>query len=141
MTYSGPVRRLVAFVIDILMIIASYVVLGFFLGLNIIFIPLAGLPMLGLWFYGGMFAFSWFYFVFQESSSWQATIGKRLMGIKVVDLKGRPISFWRATGRYFTKLFLRPIFMIGLSMIVFTKKKQALHDKMAGTLVIHNFFE
>jgi len=69
------------------------------------------------------------------SGPWMATPGKKLMSIKVVDLKGNPISFWRAVGRS-TGQFLSSIFFIGYIMAFFTKDKQALHDLMAGTLVI-----
>jgi uncharacterized RDD family membrane protein YckC len=84
-----------------------------------------------------IFIISWFYFAVQESSETQATIGKRLMGIFVTDLQGNQISFGRATGRYFGKILSGMIFMIGYILAGFTNKKQALHDLMAGTLVIH----
>ena len=69
------------------------------------------------------------------SGPWMATPGKKLLSIKVVDLKGNPISFWRAVGRSAGQ-FLSSIFFIGYIMAFFTKDKQALHDLMAGTLVI-----
>jgi uncharacterized RDD family membrane protein YckC len=52
-------------------------------------------------------------------------------------LKGSPISFWRAVGRAAGQ-FLSSIFFIGYIMAFFTKDKQALHDLMAGTLVIRD---
>jgi uncharacterized RDD family membrane protein YckC len=48
---------------------------------------------------------------------------------------GQPISFWRGVGRSASKL-ISSIFFIGYIMAAFTKNKQALHDLMAGTLVI-----
>jgi uncharacterized RDD family membrane protein YckC len=69
------------------------------------------------------------------SSPWQATPGKRLLGLKVADLNGLPISFWRAFGRVAAK-FLSSILLIGYIMAFFTKDKRALHDLMAGTIVI-----
>lgn len=69
------------------------------------------------------------------SGPWMATPGKKLLSIKVVDLRGNPISFWRAVGRSAGQ-FLSSIFFIGYIMAFFTKDKQALHDLMAGTLVI-----
>ena len=47
----------------------------------------------------------WLYFAILESSTWQATIGKRLFNIRVTDLHGRQISFARATGRHFGRMF------------------------------------
>jgi len=69
------------------------------------------------------------------SSPWQATPGKKLLGLKVVDLNGLSISFWRAFGRASAKI-LSSILLIGYIMAFFTKDKRALHDLMAGTIVI-----
>jgi uncharacterized RDD family membrane protein YckC len=77
----------------------------------------------------------WLYFAKLESSARQATIGKRALGIAVTDLAGRRISFGRATGRYFAK-FLSSVAAIGFLMAGFTARKQALHDMIAGCLVV-----
>jgi uncharacterized RDD family membrane protein YckC len=71
-----------------------------------------------------------------HSSKWQATIGKRMMGIKVTDLHGNRISFARAVGRFFGTYLSALIMYIGFLMAGFTQKKQALHDMVAGTLVV-----
>ncbi|MFZ0636574.1 MAG: RDD family protein [Candidatus Acidiferrales bacterium] len=78
---------------------------------------------------------NWLYFAFTESSSWQATIGKKVLGLEVTDLEGRRISFARASGRFFGKIISGAILLIGYIMAGFTEKKQALHDIIAGTLV------
>ncbi|HKF51412.1 MAG TPA: RDD family protein [Candidatus Acidoferrales bacterium] len=78
----------------------------------------------------------WLYFALLESSAWQATIGKKTLGLEVTDMAGRRISFARATGRYFGKIISGIILMIGYIMAGFTEKKQALHDMMAGCLVM-----
>jgi uncharacterized RDD family membrane protein YckC len=78
----------------------------------------------------------WFYFALMESSAWQATLGKKALGLEVVDLEGRRVSFGRATGRYFAKIISGMILGIGYFMAGFTEKKQALHDMIAGSLVI-----
>lgn len=79
---------------------------------------------------------SWLYFTIFESSSKQATLGKMALRIKVTDLEGKPISFARANGRYWSKILSGMLFAIGYLMAGFTKKKQALHDIIANTLVI-----
>ncbi|NES71157.1 MAG: serine/threonine protein kinase, partial [Okeania sp. SIO2D1] len=79
---------------------------------------------------------SWFYFTRLESSLRKSTFGKKIMGIIVTDLNGNPISFSRANGRYFAKQISLITLLIGFIMAAFTKKKQALHDKIAGTLVV-----
>ena len=71
-----------------------------------------------------------------ESSSWQGTIGKKLIGLVVTDINGNRISFLRALGRNLAKFVSYIILLIGFIMAAFTKKKQALHDMMAGTLVV-----
>ncbi len=84
----------------------------------------------------GLLALQWLYYAFLESSEWQATLGKKLLGITVTDLAGNRISFARATGRYFGKILSGIILMIGYIMAGFTERKQALHDILAGTLVL-----
>ncbi|NES73302.1 MAG: serine/threonine protein kinase, partial [Okeania sp. SIO2D1] len=78
----------------------------------------------------------WFYVTRLESLPIKATFGKRIMGIIVTDLNGNPISFARANGRYFAKTISLITLLIGFIMAAFTEKKQALHDKIAGTLVV-----
>ena len=78
----------------------------------------------------------WLYYALMESSSLQATLGKLAMGSIVTDLDGDRVSFLRATGRYFGKIVSNIILMIGFLMAAFTERKQALHDLMAGCLVI-----
>lgn len=79
---------------------------------------------------------SWMYFALMESSANQGTVGKMALGIKVIDLNGERISFGKATGRYFGKILSALIILIGFIMAGFTAKKQALHDMIAGTLVV-----
>ncbi|HLJ53688.1 MAG TPA: RDD family protein [Chthonomonadaceae bacterium] len=78
----------------------------------------------------------WLYFAGFESSVKQATPGKMALNIMVTDLDGNRIGFGRATGRYFGKIVSSIILLIGYFMAAFTEKKQALHDMMAGTLVV-----
>jgi uncharacterized RDD family membrane protein YckC len=84
-------------------------------------------------FFGG----SWLYFALMESSTWQATLGKKAIGLIVTDMQGRRLSFAHATGRFFSKIVtgLVPL-AIGYIMAGFTEKKQALHDFIAATLVL-----
>lgn len=79
---------------------------------------------------------SWLYFATFESSPWQATPGKKVLGLRVTDLEGGRLSFIRASGRYFGKIISSLLFGIGFVMAGFTEKKQALHDMLAGCLVL-----
>ena len=78
----------------------------------------------------------WLYMALFESSDRQATPGKMALGIEVCDLDGNRIGFWHATGRYLGKIVSGLILLIGYFMAGFTEKKQALHDIMAGCLVV-----
>jgi uncharacterized RDD family membrane protein YckC len=80
---------------------------------------------------------TWLYHALMESSEWQATLGKKVLGLVVTDMAGRRVSFGRATGRHFAKIITNmvPAF-IGYIMAGFTERKQALHDMIAGCLVL-----
>lgn len=80
--------------------------------------------------------FPWLYYAFFEASGWQATPGKKILGLRVTDLSGAPIGFGRASGRFWGKMVSYMILYIGFFMAGWTEKKQGLHDMMAGTLVV-----
>lgn len=65
------------------------------------------------------------------------TLGKRACGIRVVDLTLRPCSMGQAFGRTFAEFLSTIVLLIGYVMVGFDARKQALHDKMAGTLHIY----
>ena len=102
---------------------------------------MSGVPHVGLAVLGGgvtivlLIFGSWLYEAFMESSSYQATLGKMIFGMRVTDLNGNRISFGRATGRHFAKWISGMILCIGYMMVGFTERKQGLHDMLAGTLV------
>ena len=88
-------------------------------------------------FFGIIFLVSWLYHALSESSSWQATLGKKMLNLKVTDMTGQPISFGRASGRFFAKIITGMIpLMIGYIIAGFTEKKQAIHDMIASCLVL-----
>ena len=78
----------------------------------------------------------WVYTAALLSSSWQATLGKRVCGIRVMDYGGGRLTFGRATGRYFASFLSSLLFFIGFFMIAWTRKRQSLHDIMSSTLVV-----
>ena len=81
-------------------------------------------------------AVSWLYEAVLQSSKLQATLGKLALGMRVVDTKGRRIGFAQATGRFFASLLSWLLGCIGYLMVAWSAHKQALHDCMAGTLVV-----
>ena len=88
--------------------------------------------------YAADFLLWWLYFALMESSPYQATLGKMVLSIKVTDLAGERISFWRATGRTLAKIISGAILLIGYIMAAFTERKQALHDIIAQCLVVRS---
>lgn len=86
-------------------------------------------------------AVTWLYHALMESSEWQATVGKRAVGIIVTDMEGRRVSFARATGRHFAKIVSNLVPLeIAYIMAGFTEKKQALHDMLADCLILRRSY-
>jgi len=78
----------------------------------------------------------WVYTAVLLSSPWQATVGKKVCGLKVVNHEGNRITFGRATGRYFASVLSVVTLFIGFVMIAWTSKRQALHDLIAETFIV-----
>jgi uncharacterized RDD family membrane protein YckC len=86
-------------------------------------------------FLGTFMLINWLYHAVLESSSRQATFGKMLFKIRVTDINGKKISFGKATIRHFAKIFSTLILCFGYLVVVWTKQKQALHDKIANCII------
>ncbi len=85
----------------------------------------------------------WLYFALFESSAWQGTLGKKFIGLSVVDLRGDRVTFGRASGRFFAGRFLAHVPFIGSLYFAvdcicagLTSRKQALHDIFSSCLVL-----
>ena len=78
----------------------------------------------------------WLYFSLLQSSYKQATFGKLIFGLKVIDQNGGRLSFSKASLRYLAKLLSFLIMTIGYIMAAFTDRKQGLQDIIANTYVI-----
>ncbi|MCD6202665.1 MAG: RDD family protein [Bacteroidales bacterium] len=150
--YAGFWLRFVAYLIDyfILQFAGFILSLPFIGGIILSAIKLENNPLNeGLTFLGvaGIFGFvllivlinlllGWLYFAFMQSSRAQATLGKMALNLIVTDLEGNRITFGRATARYFSKIISNMTLYIGYVLAGLTEKKQALHDMIAGTLVM-----
>jgi uncharacterized RDD family membrane protein YckC len=82
------------------------------------------------------FVIGFLYFPLMESSRLRASLGKLACGLMVVDEDGRQIGFARAFGRNIGKFLSALILFVGFMMAGWTHRKQALHDMMAGCLVL-----
>ncbi len=76
------------------------------------------------------------YFVLFEGL-WGGTFGKLLLGIRVKRKDGGAISFVNAIIRHVGRIICSVTFGLGYLLAFFDGKKQALHDKIANTLVLN----
>jgi len=139
--YGGFWLRVVAYILDAILLNIAFGILAAIIGVNLIpadpakidpaqFISSMGsLQLVAL-------VVSWLYFALLESSARGATVGKMVLGLRVVDGQGNRISFLRATGRFFAKILSGMILFIGFLMVAFTERKRGLHDMIADTLVV-----
>ncbi len=86
---------------------------------------------------------SWLYWAYLESSSWQATCGKKILGLYVTDLNGNRCTFGRTSARFAAGRLISSIpyiggmyFFVDCLCVAFTLRKQAIHDMISGCLVM-----
>jgi uncharacterized RDD family membrane protein YckC len=146
-TYAPVWRRAVALVLDNLVLQATGAVVGLVAGFVTVMSrveydydpasrPEAIIASYTTWGVVLVSLCSWPYYALFESSRRRATPGKAVMGIFVTDADGRRVSFLRASLRYFARLPSAAALMAGYLMALFTAKRQALHDVLAGTVVL-----
>ena len=135
-TYGGFWLRAGAVVIDGIVTMALGWLGGFVIGAGL-GAARAGEGVTGA---GGVLAgiaVAFLYFALMESSERGATLGKRAFRLRVVSAADLDrISFARAAGRYFARFVSMLVLYIGYLMQPFTRRKQALHDMIAGTVVV-----
>ena len=120
--YASVWKRFTAFLIDL----AVFVIL-FWVFAQTLNLATASLVLLVI---------VWLYYALLESSPLQASLGKIIVGIKVVDKKGKKLSFWQATERILSKLITNVTFYFGFFIAAFDKKKRTLHDRVARSRVV-----
>lgn len=145
--YAGFWRRFAAYFLDGLILMVVTIPVGFLTGFPFLgfgfrdpgdldpeaFAAMIGAVLIGN---GISFVVGGAYFAMMESSSRQATLGKMALGLRVTDVAGRRISLGRAAGRYVAHLLSNVTLLIGYLMMLFTERRQALHDMVAGTVVV-----
>ena len=76
------------------------------------------------------------YYTYLEGSSGQ-TIGKRALGIRVVDIGGGgSIGYGRAFIRYIGRIVSAIPLLLGYFWMIWDKEKQCWHDKFANSVVV-----
>ena len=153
MNYGGFWLRLVALIIDSLILgMLQWIVIIPVLGLlgfsfyagsgmdvddpesaaGLVGMAMAGVGVLWLLFT----AVTVLYFSFMESSKYQGTLGKMALGLVVTDMNGNKLDFSKALVRNLCRIISNLTFLVGYIVAAFTEKRQALHDLIAGTLVL-----
>ncbi|MAR55912.1 MAG: hypothetical protein CMM93_01895 [Rickettsiales bacterium] len=135
MQYVGFWKRVLALLIDSIIVNIGIVVIAFAVGLisGILGAVGAGLELVG----GIIGALGYlFYETLFVSSSAMATPGKMVIGAVVCKPDGRPLSMMNALGRCLGKYLSSFILCIGYLMVAFTKNKRGLHDMLAETVVV-----
>jgi uncharacterized RDD family membrane protein YckC len=135
---AGPVRRLLAYILDLL--IRAALAVGAFLALGAIFGVMPGdlqhasqgLQLVTL------FLLEWGYYVLFETLWNGGTPGKRVLGLRVVKEGGVPIGFIDVLLRNLLRAadFLPVGYALGLAVMAGDRRFQRLGDKVAGTMVV-----
>ena len=119
-------QRLGAYLIDIVVINVFSYVLGIFIRTRT---TPAGLAM--------SFLITLGYFAVFEGSGSGQTVGKRLVGIRVVDFEtGAPIPYGRAFARTIGRWISGLVFLLGYLWMLWDPNRQTWHDKIASTTVV-----
>ncbi len=80
----------------------------------------------------------WLYFALQESSAARATIGKRIVGLRVSDAGGNRLGFGQASARWLIKTIVTivPLGSVVSAIVLATDERaRSIHDRIAGTEV------
>jgi len=139
---AGPARRALAYVVDlvvcygVVLVIALVVVLAFMgdrttKDLGTAAKAGSGVVLLAL------FAAQWIYFVVLEARTGRS-VGKRVMGVRVVTTTGRPIGWRSAALRNLLRAAdaLPTGYLVGFASMAITSRFQRVGDLVAGTMVV-----
>lgn len=140
-SYASLWIRLLAYIIDLIMLLFLTLILGLYFGIIITFLKLSRenisnsilrIPELFL---------NYFFYVFYSTtflSIYSATPGKYLCRIKVTDERNNRINITSSLIRSLLQPFSTFLFGIGYVSMLKSDKKQAWHDKIAKTIVIYS---
>jgi uncharacterized RDD family membrane protein YckC len=134
--YDGvPTRRLVAFCIDLVVILGLWCVV-LVVGLLVSILTLGlGTPLAAAVFAATGFLYRWV--MLAERS---ATIGMLMTGIEVRDAGGRrlnPVVAFLHVAGFYVSVFITPLIVIGWFLMASSPYRRLLHDLVLGTVVIN----
>ncbi|MFN2123029.1 MAG: RDD family protein [Candidatus Promineifilaceae bacterium] len=154
--YAGFISRFIAILVDILLVSAVLLIVGVGINLILRFFRLDELfssaissltqqypsfaDVLRILTALGSFYFIFFlYYITLHTATGGLTIGKVLMGLRVVRMDGEPLSMGRCTRRYFTFLLSAIPLFLGLLWVIIDDRRQGWHDKLSVTCVIYDW--
>ena len=139
LVYAGFWVRFLAAFLDILVLGACVILFIFaiaaliaYSGRESLLYDRLALPL----FYGVIIFISVSYYILMESGEGCATLGKRWMNIKILDASGNQPTIARALARLIFRIFSFISLTLGFLIQPFTRRKQALHDLLARTVVV-----
>lgn len=132
-TSVGVMLRLVAFFFDCMTIIMLSTILGTFIAILALIIPESSLGLVKQVLFAALFIL---YYPLLESSRLQASVGKFVVSIKVVDEKEERLTFGQALWRFVASV-IACVLVLGILMIPFTDKR-GMNDIVSNTYVIKN---
>ena len=151
--YAGFVTRAIAFIIDMLIIELTVfaitgvviMIIGFFASLYNT-LPWASegrFEPVTLWTAGiittlTLFVMIWLYPTIFWMINGQ-TMGKRIMGLRVVRMDGSEMTFWRGLVRVFGYWVSAVALFLGFIWVLFSNERRGWHDKLAGTCVVYSW--
>ena len=125
-SYGGFWIRLLAALLDVLII-----------GLPAYFIAVGLVKLTGVGALYWIIQFAVIALIVYQDGIKGGTPGKSILGLKIVNETGNNIGIPRSILRYIGGLISGLIFGLGYLLIIFTGKKQGLHDKISKTFVIY----
>jgi len=140
--YAGFFIRALAFMMDQVLVCLALILLGlvgyiaidvgaYFLSFNAGDLRLMFTPLI----FSCCFAAYGIYYTFYHGYYGQ-TLGKIFLGLKVTRTDGEELSYFVAFKRFLGYFVSSLFFGFGYLMPIFTQRRQALHDKIADTIVI-----
>jgi uncharacterized RDD family membrane protein YckC len=126
--YAGFWARVAAYIVDSACVFAIFLLLA----VAFSFLGEMGVMITGV----AVVLIQLLYWPVLESSTHQATFGKRMLGIRVEHADGGRTTFLRALGRNLAKIISSIPMALGFVMVAFTDRKQGLHDMIAKCVVV-----
>ena len=150
--YAGFASRFIALIIDIVVVIGAITMVGIVVSLLVNFFHLdqlidqwlasdnvLGNVLRAITFLGSVSFISFSYFVLIWTFSAGQSVGKALVGVRIVPTDGSRITVWRAIVRYFALILSALVLFLGLLWVLISDSRQGWHDKIARTYVIYDW--